>query len=261
MVKVLTMWNKIIQKILIFVLGLLSVGILFVTTSYKYEAKALSDNNQPEYYQSKKWHNRDGIGKFYQGREIAKVVGHQEMLWLERPSRLFEEKPEAAIEALNLRATDVVADIGAGTGYFSFRLAQKVPEGKVLAVDIQPEMLDVVNFIKEDSQVNNLETVLGEVDNPKLPLGSVDLALIVDAYHEFEYPREVMEGVVKGLKVGARVALLEYRLENPLIAIKGLHKMSQKQIKKEMTSVGLVFQESKEILPQQHLMIFSKPVS
>ncbi len=223
-----------------------------------YEPNIIASNSSSPYYQERAWHSRDGIGKFYLGREIAKVMGHQEILWLERPSRATEEQPQAAIEALELQPTDTVADIGAGTGYFSFRIASVVPEGQVLAVDIQPEMLDVIEFLKEENQVNNVETILGNEDNPHLAENSVDVALMVDTYHEFAYPREMMQKIVKALETGGRVILVEYRQENPLIPIKALHKMSQRQAKKEMKAVGLTWEKTTEILPQQHLMIFRK---
>lgn len=234
------------------------ITLLLMNWTYTYISKGEAIAAETTHYQYRTLHSRDGIGKFYLGREIAQVMGHQEILWLERPSREFTEQPNKLIAALNLQPTDIVADIGVGTGYFSFRIAPLVPQGKVLAVDIQPEMLDVVEFLKTENQVPNVETILGKVDNPHLPANTVDLALMVDAYHEFEYPREMMEGIVKGLKPGGRVALVEYRRENPLIPIKALHKMTEKQAKKEMASVGLTWQETQEILPQQHLMIFKK---
>jgi SAM-dependent methyltransferase len=209
-------------------------------------------------YEQRQLHNPDGIGKYYMGREIAKVMGHTGAAWLERPSRETEEKPSKILDTLHLKSTDVVADIGAGTGYLSFRIAPKVPQGKVLAVDIQPEMLDIINFFKQELNVTNVEAVLATPTNPNLPPASVDLALMVDAYHEFEYPRELMQAIVKALKPDGRVVLVEYRGENPLIMIKGLHKMTQKQVKKEMQAVGLVWRETKNLLPQQHLMVFAK---
>ncbi len=213
--------------------------------------------NSQNVYQQKIFHNPDGIGKFYLGREIAKVMGHEGAGWLERDSRSYRERPDLAIAALDLKPTDTVADIGAGTGYFTFRINPLIPEGKVLAVDVQPEMLELIEFVKKQENINNVETILGEIDDPKLPESQVDLALMVDAYHEFQYPREMMLGIVKSLKPGGRVVLLEYRGENPLIMIKGLHKMTQKQVKKEMEAVGLVFEENKDILPQQHFLVFS----
>lgn len=209
-------------------------------------------------YQYRSIHSPDGIGKFYMNREIAKVMGHTEALWLERPSREAEEQPNQVVNALDLKPTDTVADIGAGTGYFSFRMAQKVPQGKVLAVDIQPEMLDMIEYLKQENHTYNIKTILGTVTQPNLPLDSVDLALMVDAYHEFSHPYEMMQGIVKALKLGGRVVLLEYRRENPFILIKALHKMTQQQVRKEMQAVGLQWRETKTFLPSQHFMVFEK---
>lgn len=210
-------------------------------------------------YQYRTIHNPDGTGKFYMGREIASVMGHEGAAWLERPSRAWEERPAQVLDALNLQPTDVVADIGAGTGYFSFQIATLVPDGQVFAVDIQPEMLDIIEFLKEENQVETVIPVLGSPTSPHLPPESVDLALMVDAYHEFDHPREMMEELVKSLKPGGRVALVEYKGENPLIPIKALHKMTQRQVKREMQAVGLVWDETYDQLPQQHLLIFRKP--
>ena len=187
-----------------------------------------------------------------------KSDGTSRILWLERPSREQEEKPSKVIESLNLKQTETIADLGAGSGYFSFRLAQLVPDGKVFAVDIQPEMLDIIDFLKEENKVNNIETILGTIKNTNLPKNSVDTVLMVDAYHEFEYPQEIMENIVSSLKSGGQVVLAEYRRENPLIPIKTLHKMTEKQVKKEMKKVGLVWNKTEEILPQQHLIFFQK---
>ena len=195
------------------------------------------------------------------GREIAQVMGHLGAGWLERPQREREEQPAKLVDALELRPTDAVADIGAGTGYFSFRLAKKVPQGKVLAVDIQPEMLDLLRDAAAERNVKNVEPVLGKVDDPNLPAESVDLALMVDAYHEFDFPREMMNGIVKALKPGGRVALVEYRGEDASVPIKPLHKMTEAQAVREMTAVGLEHVETVESLPTQHLMIFRKPAA
>jgi ubiquinone/menaquinone biosynthesis C-methylase UbiE len=235
---------------------ILAIICLFpLNTCAAAQASPIANNN---IYQQRTLHNPDGIGKFYMGREIAQVMGYQGAGWLERPSRGIEEKSARLTNNLDLKPTDIVADIGAGTGYFSFRIAPLVPEGKVLAVDVQPEMIEFLNLNKQEKNIANVEPVLGNIDNPNLPENSVDVALLVDAYHEFEYPREMMEGIVKALKPGGRVISIEFRGENPLIPIKGLHKMTQKQVKKEMTAVGLVWQETKEMLPMQHLMVFQK---
>ena len=203
--------------------------------------------------------SRDGIGKIYMGREIAQVMGHLGAGWLERPEREKEEKPALLIDNLKLEADDVVADIGAGTGYFTFRLAEKVPEGKVLAVDIQPEMLEILEQGERERGLKNVEPILGAVDDPKLPAGEVDLVLMVDSYHEFDHPREMMLAIVAALKPGGRVALVEYRGEDAELNIKPLHKMTQAQARREMAAVGLEHVETLNVLPTQHLMIFRKP--
>lgn len=235
--------------ILVMMLGLLLGG--------NYTANAASATSSV--YEQRSHPSLDGIGKYYMGREIAKVMGHTGAGWLERPSREAEEQPSKIVSVLNLQSSDVVADIGAGTGFMSFRIAPILTEGKVLAVDIQPEMLDIMEFLKKENNITNVEPVLATLTDPNLPPASVDLALMVDAYHEFAYPQEVMQGIVKALKPGGRVVLVEYRGENPFIMIKRLHKMTQKQVRQEMQAVGLVWRETKNLLPQQHLMIFEKP--
>ena len=205
--------------------------------------------------------SRDGIGKVYMGREISQVMGHLGAGWLERPGREAEEKPAILIENLGLDPGDAVADIGAGTGYFTFRIAPQVPDGTVYAVDIQPEMLEMLNEREAELGLDNVEPVLGEIDDPKLPAGSVDLALMIDAYHEFSHPREMMTGLVEALKPGGRVALIEYRGEDPDVAIKPLHKMTEAQAVREMEAVGLEHVETLDVLPTQHLMIFRKPAA
>ena len=203
--------------------------------------------------------SRDGIGKFYMGREISHVMGHLGAGWLERPDRESEERTDLLLQNLALKATDHVADLGAGTGYFSFPIAQQVGTGKVLAVDIEPEMLRLVEQRKLVDGVVNIDTVLANERSPNIPNASVDVVLLVDAYHEFSYPREVMTGVVKGLKPGGRVVLVEYRGEDRSVPIKLLHKMTQRQAIKEMSAVGLRWLRTDDYLPQQHVMVFTKP--
>ena len=179
---------------------------------------------------------------------------------LEEPARAEWQKPAEVLRALRLQQADLVADIGAGTGYFSFRMAVKVPDGKVLAVDIQPEMLELLKRAAQARDVTNVEPVLGKVDDPQLPEGGVDVALLVDAYHEFDHPLEMMRGIVRGLRPGGRVVLVEYRGEDPDVPIKPLHKMTETQAKKEMAAVGLKHVQTLEDLPRQHVMIFRKPL-
>jgi precorrin-6B methylase 2 len=203
--------------------------------------------------------SRDGIGKVYMGREISQVMGHRGAAWLERPSRARKEKPVLLVDSMNLAPTDVVADIGAGTGYFTFRLAPRVPNGRVFAVDIQPEMLDMMRTTIEKEDVDNVTLVQGTVKDPKLPSDSIDAALMVDAYHEFSHPREMMLNLQAALVPGGRVYLVEYRKEDPSIPIKPLHKMTEAQARKEMEAVGLEWVATEDMLPRQHVMIFQKP--
>ncbi|HEV8485096.1 MAG TPA: class I SAM-dependent methyltransferase [Blastocatellia bacterium] len=210
-------------------------------------------------YETRAIHDPDGIGKFYMGREIAHVMGHEGAAWLERRERLETETPDEVVRQMRLKPTDVVADIGAGTGYFSFRLSKVVPQGKVYAVDIQPEMLAIIERRKGTLGTGNVVGVLGTEMDTKLPTQAVDVALLVDAYHEFSYPREMMESIVRSLKPGGRVVQVEYRAEDPDVPIKRLHKMSVDQARKEMAVVGLVWKETKAFLPQQHFLVYEKP--
>lgn len=223
-------------------------------------APQVIDGDPSVIYSYQEQHAPDGIGKFYQGREIAQVMGHQGAGWLERSSRALEERPALLVQELELQPTDRVADIGAGTGYLSFRISPRVPEGVVLAVDVQPEMVEILTLLKQERDgADNVLPVLGKPDDPQLPPESLDMVLMVDAYHEFEYPYEMMQHIVNALKPNGRLVLAEYRGENPLVLIKKLHKMTERQVRKEMQAVGLVWQQTKSSLPQQHLMFFRKP--
>jgi ubiquinone/menaquinone biosynthesis C-methylase UbiE len=214
---------------------------------------------KPE-YETRLEHDPNGIGKFYLGREIAMVMGHEAAGWLDRPEREKEEAPQQVIDVLKLRQGDVVADVGAGSGYFSFRLAKAVgPKGKVLAVDIQPEMLALIKERAKAKKIDNIELVLGKEKDPQLPADGVDLILLVDVYHEFEFPFEMTEAMVRGLKPGGRIAFVEYRKEDPQVWIKLVHKMTEVQVRKEMAVHNLRWLKTYEDLPQQHIIVFEKP--
>lgn len=199
-----------------------------------------------------------GTGKFYMGREIAFVMGHRAAGWLNRPERIREEMPDEVVVNMGLSPDHVVADIGAGSGYFSFRIAKLVPEGKVLAVDIQPEMLQLIEQQKAADNVTNIEGILGEVDDPNLLPNSIDAAIMVDAYHEFSHPFEMIDGIYNALKPGGRIFLLEYRAEDASVPIRPLHKMTEEQVVREMSIFGLEWTETLDFLPWQHMMIFTK---
>lgn len=215
---------------------------------------------QAPIYETRRDHDPEGTGKFYQGREIAHVMGYAGASWLERPERVDEEQPDQVVEQMQLKPTDVVADVGAGTGYFSFRISRVVPQGKVFAVDIQREMLNVIEERKRKLKADNVVAVRSTEQEVKLPDSSVDVVLMVDVYHEFAYPYEMMQSIVKALKPGGRVVQIEYRGEDPEVPIKRTHKMSVQQARKEMEFVGLRWQETKAFLPQQHFLVFEKPL-
>lgn len=223
-------------------------------------ASAANGGEDPERYSSKP-PSRDGIGKVYMGREISHVMGHRGAAWLERPTREREEGTDLLIGRLPLEADDVVADIGAGTGYFSIPIARRVPEGKVLAIDIQQEMLDIIERRKRNGAPANIQPVLGTITDPNLPSNGVDLILLVDAYHEFSHPWEMGTAMADALKPGGKLVLVEYRAEDPSVPIKPLHKMTEAQSIKEMQAIGLEHLRTEDFLPQQHFMVFEKPAS
>ncbi|MBC7367091.1 MAG: methyltransferase domain-containing protein [Undibacterium sp.] len=201
---------------------------------------------------------RDGLGKYYFGREIAHYMTHQGAPWLERAERDTEERPDLVMKALALKPGDLVADLGCGTGYFSWRMAQAVgPKGVVYGVEIQQEMLDLLAANMKPRGVANVVGVRGALDDPKLPQ-PVDLAIMVDVYHECSEPAEFLAAVCRHLKPGGRLVFVEYRGEDPEVPIKALHKMTEAQVKKEMTAQPLDYIETVRSLPRQHLIIFKK---
>jgi SAM-dependent methyltransferase len=210
-------------------------------------------------YERRAEHDLNGIGKFYMGREIAYVMGHEAADWLERSEREEEERTDLLIRALKVRPGDVIADIGAGTGYHARRLAPKVaPNGRVYAVDIQPEMLTLLSNKMAELSITNVVPVLGTIANPKLPAQTVDLVLMVDVYHEFSEPFEMIEAICRSLKPAGRVVFVEFRAEDPKVPIKAVHKMSEAQVKKEMSVQPLEWVETVNVLPWQHIVIFKR---
>jgi ubiquinone/menaquinone biosynthesis C-methylase UbiE len=230
-------------------------AVAFVSSA----ASQVAPERVPPRYQTGPSQDPGGSGKFYMKREIAQVMGHQGAGWLERPEREKEEQPRKMLEALELKPGMVVADIGAGSGYHSFRMAEKLaPDGKVLAVDIQKEMLDIIRARMKKDKVTNIEPVLGTEADPKLPAGGVDLILLVDVYHEFAFPFEMTEAMVKALKPGGRIAFVEFRREDEKVPILLAHKMTEKQVLAEMKPHPIRHVKTIKSLPWQHVILFEK---
>lgn len=193
------------------------------------------------------------------GRKIAPVMGVGGADWLERSAREKEEAPEAALQAIGIQKGMIVADIGAGTGYFSIRIARRVgPTGKVYANDIQPEMLERLREKSEHDGITNIETVLGSEADPKLPAGKMDLVILVDVYHELSQPQAMLERIRASLKPDGRLILLEYRKEDPTIPIRPDHKMSIPEVRTEVEAEGFKLDKVLDTLPRQHLFFFKK---
>jgi predicted methyltransferase len=194
------------------------------------------------------------------GRRYAGVMGYQGADWLDREERDIEEAPDKALDALDLQPGMTVADIGAGSGYMTARMAQRVgPTGKVYAEDIQPQMIELLKQRLQREKITTVVPVLGTVDDPKLPADSIDLMLLVDVYHEFSEPVRMLNGMRAALKSGGRLVLLEYRKEDPSIPIRLEHKMTVAEAKVEVEAAGFTLTKVDERLPRQHILIFTKP--
>lgn len=193
------------------------------------------------------------------GRHIAPVMGAGGAGWLVRPEREAEEAPDTALAAIGIARGATVADVGAGVGYFTWRLAERVgTSGKVYANDIQPFMLEELRKNMAARHLTNVETVLGAQDDPKLPAGRMDLVLLVDVYHEFSQPEKMLRGIRRSLKLEGRLVLLEYRKEDPDIPIRPEHKMSVAEVQAEIEPEGFRFEKNLTVLPRQHILIFRK---
>ena len=250
--------RKLIKICVIFVGGLFLFS--YAAISLKGDSHSKTDQVRPASTRYKqRTPSRDGIGKIYMGREISQVMGHLAAGWLERPEREREEMPNRLMKMLKLKEGDVVADIGVGTGYIARRISPIVGKtGTIYGVEIQQEMLDILAKKMAEEGITNIKGVLGTITDPKLPPNSVDLAIMVDVYHEFSHPYEMMLNICRALKVGGRVAFVEYRLEDDSVPIKRLHKMSELQVMKEATPHPLSWIETLDGLPWQHVIIFEK---
>lgn len=200
----------------------------------------------------------DGTGKVYMGREIAKVMDASGYAWLERNSRPQEENTNLAISKLPVTSSGIAADIGAGTGYYTFRIASKVSKGKVYAVEIQDEYISFLNKKKTELGINNVEVIKGDSVSPNLPANSIDMAIMVDVYHELIHPVQMLQNIRKALKPKGKIVLLEYKAEDPAVAIKRLHKMSVAQVTREMAANGFVLSYKGDFLPIQHFLVYEK---
>ena len=237
--------NRIAQSLVVTMLGVVLLCVATLTHA---------DPRHPNEGYSRVPAGADGIGKRYMGRDIAAVMGWQGAAWLER-----EERTDLLVRALQLKPGMVVADIGAGTGYLARRMAAAVvPGGKVLAVDVQPEMLSLLQSMVRQTGLTQIEPSLGTEVDVRLPASSIDLAIMVDVYHELAFPYEVMASIIRALKPGGQLVFVEYRAEDPLVPIKALHKMSEAQIKREAAAHALVWQRTEGSLPWQHLVVFRK---
>ena len=200
----------------------------------------------------------NGIGKWYMGREIAHVMGFEGIGWLERFDREKEENVSTLIKNMKIKSNDTIADIGAGSGYHIFRIAPLAEKGLIYAIDIQSEMLMAIEKKKESGKIRNIETILGSEKSVHLPKNSVDKILMVDVYHEFNFPVEMIASMKNGLKPNGQLFLIEYRGEDSKVPIKKIHKMTEKQAVKELEAAGFKLKENIANLPWQHCMVFIK---
>ena len=200
-----------------------------------------------------------GTGKIYLGREIAQIMSFHGAAWLERPERMAQEQSDRILAEFALTPGMTIADIGAGSGYYTWRAAERVgPTGTVYAVDVQPEMLKLLEAQMSRRRISNVKSVPGTATDPRLPADSLDVAFMVDVYHEFEFPYEMLAALVRSLKPGGRLVFVEYRANDPNVQIKPLHTMSEAQVKKEASAQALEWVKSVTTLPLQNVIVFRK---
>ena len=232
--------------------------LLLLLNILLFSNKSRAQNNTDDQKYIYKTGDYNGIGKWYMDREIAYVMGYEGIGWLERSQREKEENVSKLIQNMGIKSNDTIADIGAGSGYHVFRIAPIANKGMVYAVDIQTEMLMAIENIKETSKIKNIKTILGSEESVYLPENSVDKILMVDVYHEFSFPIEMITSIKSALKPEGELFLIEYRAEDPNVPIKKIHKMSEKQAVKEMNAAGFKLKRNINNLPWQHCMIFVK---
>ncbi len=201
----------------------------------------------------------NGINKWYMGRQIANVMSHYGINWLERAERDKDENSSLLVKNLDIKPGITIADVGAGSGYYTVRMSKILKGGKIYAVDVQPEMIEYLNKRIKKDKLTNVVTVLGEEQKLNLPDSSVDLMVLVDVYHEFSFPYEMGRSMMAALKPGGKLYMIEFRAEDKDLAIKGLHKMTEEQVIKELAVVGFVFERNISNLPIQHCLVFTRP--
>ena len=232
------------MKYMIGMLGLLVLGVHVSTAQERYTVKSGDPN---------------GISKWYMGRQIAHVMSHYGISWLERPEREKEEGSSILMKNLALQPEMVVADIGAGSGYYSVKMSKALGKGKVYAVDVEPQMIAYLEKRAKTEKIGNIVPVLCKEQSVQLPGSSIDVMLLVDVYHEFSFPYEMGRSMLEALRPGGRLYLVEYRMEDPEVPIKTVHKMSEAQAVRELTAAGFRFERNIGNLPWQHCLVFRRP--
>ena len=231
---------KLISRLLLFI-------VLLFSTSLMAQERYTTKPGDP-----------DGINKWYMGRQIAQVMSHYGIDWLEREEREMEENTTQLLKNLSVKPGMVVADIGAGSGYHSTLISKMVGNGKVFAVDVEPEMIAYLNARIKQEKLSRIMPVLSTEKNVALPENTVDIILLVDVYHEFSFPYEMALSMRSALKPGGKLVLVEFRAEDLTVPIKTIHKMSERQSVQELKAAGFIFEKNMDNLPWQHCMVFTK---